>query len=316
MNQPINLCFVFDEKFADFFKVALLSIDSNTSSELAVYVVDCGISEKKLIELEQFVSTLENVVLLKFGRPKREQVFEDFSMEERFSSAVFYRLAIPKIFPELERVIYLDCDIIANDDIIKLWNEDLAGCPFGAVEEEGNLFSQSAHRKHKEKFNIPADHKYFNSGVLLIDCKKFEQSRVYERVLEAIKNADVPFIFPEQDAMNFCLNNDEHYSLSPKYNFCPFTPLAKDVLRKEKRLALIEFTCVKPWFFNRKLVRVFARLHICSYTVKFLLLFWKYSDQVDKERYQSKDISYTLKFFYKRLFQPVEKLFTGKLFKR
>ena len=67
---------------------------------------------------------------------------------------------------------------------------------------------------------------------------------------------------------------------------------------------------------GEKTAKLFEKLHICSYTVKFLLLFWKYSDRVDSERYQSKDISYTLKFFYKRLFQPIEKLFTGKLFKR
>lgn len=306
MRLPINLCFVFDDKFADFFKVALLSIDSNTSSELAVYVVDCGISEKKRTELELFVSTLKNVVTLRFGSPERTDAIENYTIPPWFSTAIFYRLAIPKIFPEMERVIYLDCDIIADGDIVELWNEDIAGCPFGSVEEDVNFFNSKGRENYKAKIGVPLSNKYFNSGMLLIDCKKFEHAKIFERVIKCIQTSKVAFSCPEQDAMNVCLENDEHYPLSPKYNFCPFTPLAQKCLKIIQHPVVIHYSGMKPHTCNRKLLTVLSKCHLFPYVTNIIMKFWKYSDKVDKKCFQTDDTRETLRFLWKRVFQPIE----------
>lgn len=297
MKLPINLCFVFDERFADFFKVALLSIESNTSSSLAVYVVDCGISEKKRTELEQFASTLKNVVSLQFGLPERIDSIENYVIPSWFSTAVFYRLAIPKIFQKLERVIYLDCDIIADGDIAELWNEDLAGCPFGAVEEDGNFFNSKSKERYKERIGVPLSNKYFLSGMLLIDCKKFEQSKIFERVIKCIQTSNVVFSCPEQDAMNVCLNNDEHCPLSPKYNFCPFTPLAHKCLKIIQHPVIIHYSGMKPHSCNRKLISVLTKCHMFSYETNMFLKFWKYADKIDVRGYQNIGCNDTCGFY-------------------
>jgi lipopolysaccharide biosynthesis glycosyltransferase len=72
---------------------------------------------------------MEEYFIDNFGIPERVEVLENFPTEARFNSVVFYRLALSKVFPELKRVIYLDCDIIALGDILKLWNEELNGHP-------------------------------------------------------------------------------------------------------------------------------------------------------------------------------------------
>lgn len=298
---------MFDEKFADYFKVALLSIDSNTSSSLAVYVVDCGISDEKRTELEQFVSTLRNVVSLQFGLPERIDSIENYAIPSWFSTAVFYRLAIPKIFPRLERVIYLDCDIIADGDIAELWNEDLAGCPFGAVEEDGNFFNSNSKERYEKRIGVPLSNKYFLSGMLLIDCKRFEESRIFERVIECIQTSNVVFSCPEQDAMNVCLSNDEHCPLSPKYNFCPFTPLAEKCLKTIQRAVIFHYSGMKPHSCNRKLISVLTKCHMFSYETNIFLKFWKYADRIDVGGYQHIRCNDTLRFLWKRIFQPIER---------
>lgn len=306
MRLPINLCFVFDEKFADFFKVALLSIDSNTLSRLAVYVVDCGISEQKRTELEQFVSTLKNVVLLQFRQPERVDVIEKYNIQAWFSTAIFYRLVVPKIFPELGRVIYLDCDIIADGDIIELWNEDLNGCPFGAVEEDGNFFKNKERENYKARIGVHLSNKYFLSGMLLIDCKKFEESKIFERVIKCIQTSKVAFCCPEQDAMNVCLNNDEHCPLSPKYNFCPFAPLAQKCLKIIQRAVVVHYSGMKPHLCNRKLISVLSKCHMFPYVTNMFLKFWNYADRIDIGCYQHAGYKDTLRFLWKRIFQPIE----------
>ncbi|MDR0742689.1 MAG: glycosyltransferase family 8 protein [Puniceicoccales bacterium] len=311
MIKTINLAFVFDDKFSDLFRVAAYSIAKNTKANLAIYVVDCGISEINREKALKMQEKCENILSVKIGIPKRVDVLENFPTEARFNSVVFYRLAIPKVFPELSRVIYLDCDIVAIGDISELWNEDLEGRPFGAVEEDGNFSDEKIRADKLAYLKFPEENRYYNSGVLLIDSKKFEESQIFERVIEQVKQTKIFFPCPEQDAMNICLRNDEHLPLHPKYNFIPFASLSKKCFASiEKNVVLIEYACVKPWEMNRTTVKLFHCLGLCRYSTSMLLKFWHYADQLGDMNPGNKNPFPTLKFFYKRLFQPMGRFFS------
>ncbi|MDR1233112.1 MAG: glycosyltransferase family 8 protein [Puniceicoccales bacterium] len=311
MTETINVAFVFDDKFSDLFRVAVYSIAKNTKSNLAIYVVDCGISEINRGKVLQMQEKCENILSVKIGIPERIDVLENFPTEARFNSVVFYRLAIPKVFPELDRVVYLDCDIVAIGDIFELWNEDLNGRPFGAVEEDGNFSDEKIRADKLAYLKFPEENRYYNSGVLLIDSKKFEESKIFERVIEQVKQTKIFFPCPEQDAMNICLRNDEHLPLHPKYNFIPFASLSKKCFAAiGKNVVFIEYACVKPWEMNRTMVKLFHCLGLCRYSTFMLLKFWHYADQLGDVNPSNKNPLSTLKFFYKRLLQPMERFFS------
>ncbi|MDR2776508.1 MAG: glycosyltransferase family 8 protein [Puniceicoccales bacterium] len=311
MIETIDIAFVFDDKFSDLFRVAAYSIAQNTKANLTIYVIDCGISEINREKVLQLKEKCENILSIKIGMPERVDVLENFPTEERFNSVVFYRLAIPKVFPELSRVIYLDCDIVAVGDISELWNEDLNDCPFGAVEEDGNFSDEKIRADKLAYLKFPEENRYYNSGVLLIDSQKFEESQIFERVIEQVKQTKIFFPCPEQDAMNICLRNDEHLSLHPKYNFIPFASLSKKCFASiGENVVLIEYACVKPWEMNRPTVKLFHYLGLCRYSTFMLLKFWHYADQLGDVSPSNKNPFPTLKFFYKRLFQPIGRFFS------
>ncbi|MDR1595787.1 MAG: glycosyltransferase family 8 protein [Puniceicoccales bacterium] len=306
MVETVNIAFAFDDKFTGLFLVAASSIAKNTASTLVVHIVNCGIAEENIKRIYQLNEMCENISEIKISMPERVDVLEKLPTEERFNSSVFYRLAIHKVFSDLERVIYLDCDIVANGDILELWHEDLGGRPFGAVEEDGNLsdektrlYKQSVLELSKEKF-------YYNSGVLLIDCEKFKESKIFERVIEYVGNTKIFLSCPEQDAMNACLEQDEHLPLSPKYNFIPFATLARECLKKIGKPILIEYACVKPWQMDRGTVKFFHSLKMFPYATTMLMEFWAYADTIDSGGFDGKNIFSTLKFFLKCATQPVE----------
>ncbi|MDR1457313.1 MAG: glycosyltransferase family 8 protein [Puniceicoccales bacterium] len=311
MTETINVTFVFDDKFSDLFRVAAYSIAQNTKANLAIYVVDCGISEINREKVLQLKEKCDNILSIKIGMPERVEVLENFPTEARFNSVVFYRLAIPKVFPELSRVIYLDCDIVATGDISELWHEDLNGRPFGAVEEDGNFSDEKIRADKLAYLKFPEENRYYNSGVLLIDSKKFEESQIFERVIGQVKQTKIFLPCPEQDAMNICLRNDEHLPLHPKYNFIPFASLSKKCFFSiGKNVVLIEYACVKPWEMNRPTVKLFHCLGLCRYSTFMLLKFWYYADQLGDVDPSNKNPFPTLKFFYKRLFQPMGRFFS------
>ncbi|MDR1413846.1 MAG: glycosyltransferase family 8 protein [Puniceicoccales bacterium] len=316
MTDSINIAFVFDDKYSDLFRIAAYSIAQNTTSQLAVYVIDCGISETNKRKIFQLREKCKNILSIKIDAPERVDVLENFPTEARFNSVVFYRLAIPKIFPELERVIYLDSDIVACGDIAELWKEDLKGCPFGAVEEYGNFFGEKIRADKLAYLKFPKENRYYNSGVLLMDPKKFEESQIFERVIEQVKKTKIFLHYPEQDAMNMCLRNDEHLPLHPKYNFMPFFLLAKKCFRDiGGKVVLLEYACVKPWEMNRTTVKIFHKLGLCRYSTSMLLKFWHYADKFEDLNLSNKNPFPTLKFFYKRLLQPLERLLLKPILK-
>ncbi|MDR2603036.1 MAG: glycosyltransferase family 8 protein [Puniceicoccales bacterium] len=312
MGETIDIAFVFDDKFSDLFKVTIYSIAKNTKLSLAVHIIDCGISEENKDLIQKFMSEFKNISSIECRLPERVEVLETYTIPAHFSTAIFYRLAIPKVFPELSRVIYLDCDTIAVGDISELWNEDLNGCPFGAVEEDGNFFNEKTKWRRMKEINFPENKHYYNSGVLLIDTHRFEDSKIFERVIEFMENIDLQLSCPDQDAMNLCLDCSEHMTLDPKYNFIPFASSSAKCLKKIQKPIIIHYAGKKPWEMNKKIIRFAASYGVGKYHMSMMLKYWEYADYVDGKKFSSGNVFHTLKFLYKCLFQPIERFISRK----
>ena len=77
------------------------------------------------------------------------------------SKATYYRLLIADILPkEIDRVLYLDCDIIVNDSLEELWGIDMTGKAIAASPQIG-----SGH--DCERLGYPIEDGYFNAGQFL-----------------------------------------------------------------------------------------------------------------------------------------------------
>ncbi|MDR2778693.1 MAG: glycosyltransferase family 8 protein [Puniceicoccales bacterium] len=312
-SKTINVAFVFDDKFSDLFKVAAYSIAKNTTSNLTIYIIDCGISPMHRTDIYSFREQLSNVVDIFFEKPKRFATFEECQIPGHFSSAIFYRLAIGKTFPNIKRVIYLDCDVIVDGDIKELWDTDLEGRSFGALNDETNFFLPEDIERRKRKIGIPLERSYMSSGVLLIDLKIFEKERVFERVLEFMGQCKIPLACPEQDAMNICLGEKEHFPINPRFNFTPFATQSKRCLKKFGPPVIIHFSCGKPWTFSKKLIGKFEQFHLFNYEIGFIKKYWKYSDEIDEHAFSSTGAKNTILFFYKRVFGKAEYFVAKKI---
>lgn len=306
MNLPINIVFCCDDAYAAKLAVAAYSLLRSNQSSVALFVIDCGISEKNKQLVYSLQTKCHNLVSVVFKNPDRITCFEDFPVSPWFSSAIFYRLAIPEIFPDIARAIYLDCDVIVDADITELWHTDLGNCSFSALNDEGNfLLSEDAERR-KKVAGIPLNRIYMSSGVLLLDSQKFVKSRILERVIEVIKNHHGALVCPEQDAMNICIGEDEYVPLDPRFNFTPFANLAKKRIREGIVPAIIHYSCMKPWTFNRKLVDWLYKSHLFRYELGFIEKYWHYSDDIDPHGYSAQTVKVTIKALYKRVFGPIE----------
>jgi len=119
-----------------------------------------------------------------------------------FSAAASYRLALPKVVPpEVRRLLYLDCDMVAVRDIAELWRTDLAGRAAAAVSDPGVDGADFAAR-----WGLPAGRPaYFNSGVVLLDLAVIRAEGLFDRAQEFLVANQGDLKFPDQDALNYAL---------------------------------------------------------------------------------------------------------------
>jgi lipopolysaccharide biosynthesis glycosyltransferase len=278
----------------------------NTGKNLRIHVVDCGISAENRRKILEITAKYGNVSSVRVRAPRRIDVFENFITPKHFNSSIFYRLTIGETFPDIaeDRYIYIDCDVLVDGDIAELWNVDLKNAAFGAVSEDKNFVNSL---RRRASLGI-AHAEYFNSGVMLIDGKKFMESEIFERTLKFVETTEMELGCSEQDAMNACLGEHECLPLSPKFNFMPFAEYSKRCLRRDGNPVIVHYAGPKPWVINRRVAQLMESVHLFQHSSRMLMKFWKYADEVDGVTFpNSKSNSQTADFFCKRLLQPIER---------
>ncbi|MDR2721197.1 MAG: hypothetical protein LBB15_02825, partial [Puniceicoccales bacterium] len=197
--------------------------------------------------------------------------------------------------------------------IRKLWQTNLDGHSFAALDEEGNFYAPEGMAGRKIRAGISQERIYMCSGVLLIDCKCFEEMKIFERILEFVKMRKDPLPCPEQDAMNICLAADEHLPLNPRFNFTPFAPLAKRRLREIKKPIIVHFSWGKPWCLNRKIVNYAYKFGLFRYSFGFIKKYWEYADKAGCRTLTSERKIPTYYFMYKCTFGKIEHFVAKKI---
>lgn len=136
----------------------------------------------------------------------------------KWHRSICFRLLAPDLLPsDIERVIYLDCDITVDTDLMPLWETVLGGMPCGAVTEEEGPDSDLMHYLSEIIPGLDLSQRYFNSGVLLMDLRMFRTKQLHAKALRYIKEFGNMLQCPDQDALNIVLSQ-QCRPLSLKWN--------------------------------------------------------------------------------------------------
>lgn len=171
----------------------------------------------------------------------------------RFHISCWYRVLLPRLLPDLSRVLYIDADTLVLDRLEDLWETDLRGNTFGAVINP--LYPFMPDRAHELGLAGPAE--YLNSGVLLMDLERMRAIGLVER-LRAYARQHPRNPWPEQDALSVVCRGD-WLALPPRWNVqstlfdlhpsrLPFP--ADEVRRARQQPGIVHFIGpLKPWHY-------------------------------------------------------------------
>lgn len=161
---------------------------------------------------------------------------------------IFTRLWVSEFFaPDVDRVLYLDSDMVIVQSLDPLWETSLEGHTLGAVSIPGST--------RCPMFGIPEANGYFNSGVMLIDLVRWRESAAFDRLIAFIQANHARLIDPDQDALNAVLH-DDRMALDHVWNvitpfYFPYHDLlltAAEIERVRRQARIIHFNgASKPW---------------------------------------------------------------------
>jgi len=220
MSETIHVAYCLDDGYAEYTCVSMASMLANTKSNIHFHVVSNRLGDENKAKLSSLSERFPQM-LLSFHK----FTFDSDGFEigrTHLTAEAYYRIYLPEILPDLERILYIDGDTVINGDISELWNIDLGEYTVGVVVD---LHSQ-IHMERCKAIGFNDDDLYFNSGVLLINLKKFEKYQfirqiptiipeLYEKVTKINEGW-----FPDQDLLNYKFNADKSALFLPlQYNF-------------------------------------------------------------------------------------------------
>lgn len=160
-------------------------------------------------------------------------VFPSMFTSRHISQDAYYRLAIPHLLTEYDKVLYLDVDIIVNGDLFELYSLDLKGNMIAGVQE---YLTKKQKKYEKSIGNDPS--LYVNSGVLLMDVKLISESNIFNNYIIPLLSKS--FEQHDQDIINLVFRNSI-YLLENKFNY------SFQNLRNNSFPLIIHFIIFKPW---------------------------------------------------------------------
>lgn len=130
-----------------------------------------------------------------------------------FPNIIWYRTLLPRLRPELDRILYLDCDTLVLGSLKPLWRTSLDGLYVAAVR---NLIEPKLSTRH-HALGIPPEQTYFNSGVLLMNLAAIRRDNCPERIFEHARCYHGQSLWPDQDSLNYVLGPRCAF-LHPRWN--------------------------------------------------------------------------------------------------
>jgi len=192
--------------------IVTLKRDSN----IAIFVIDGGMSRANKRKILQTIPLQR--VSLSWLQPKRA-LLKNLPTSQSITIAAYYRLLIPTLLPQqLTKAIYLDSDLIVRGNLEELWNIDIGENYVLAVQDMGAPYvSSSRGLINYQMLGIPANYKYFNSGVLVMNLKKWREDSISQKIFAYLEKNKEFIRWHDQDALNAMLAG-KWGELDPRWN--------------------------------------------------------------------------------------------------
>lgn len=209
MNIVINV----DNKYLQHAMATLCSLyENNKEHKIILHVMQSGLSAKSRNYINDLAARYYNKVMYYDMDDSRLEGVQ-YRKNRPLSPAAYYRLLLAEVLPkDLDKVLYLDCDMIILRDISEIFHLELDGFALAATLDQFPYSSQ-----HRLQLQMEADERTFCSGIMLVNLKYWRDHNVTEGLLEYAKRPRKEIWLHDQDVLNYYFKK-QWFLLPPKWN--------------------------------------------------------------------------------------------------
>ena len=262
-SKVIPIFFAVDDGYIPFLAVTLQSLIENASKDYyyEMKILYTNISEEnkeKILKYESENVKIEFVDLNYYLEELQEKLYT----RDYYTKTTYYRLMIPNLYPQYDKILYLDSDITVLGDVSELYNTDLEENLVGAVPD-GSVRAIKEFSDYVERVVGMADYKnYFNAGILLMNLKEMREFDFQTKFLYLLENMKFS-VAQDQDYLNrICKGRTKILDAG-----WDVMPLPTDTPMQENDIKIIHYNLIyKPWHFDNVLYQEY---------------FWRYAKKTE-----------------------------------
>lgn len=210
----MNILVTLNANYLKPLKVMLTSLFLNNPGEkITIYLMHSSLTKEEIKEVEDFIEKHNQALEEVQADP---DIFSDAPVVKHFSVEMYYRLLAYKFLQEsLDRILYLDPDILIINDLRELYDEDIDGYLYAAAYHD-RASVREINRLRLKPYEIDA---YYNSGVLLMNLEEQRKRIKEEELYEFVELNKKKLILPDQDIINGLYSRDIKDIDEVLYNF-------------------------------------------------------------------------------------------------
>lgn len=225
----MHIAFCLDNNYIPHCSTVISSIIENNKEEnITFHIISDFISSDNKLSLSNWISSFNNKNIIFHNVIKDD--FKRFPVGEAYINiTTYYRLLLPNILNDIDKVLYLDCDLIINQSLKDLWNTDIDKYALAGVKDRINDSIRLYNR-----LNYDIKYGYVNAGVLLINLKKWREKKVFDKALLLSSERPEVLMNHDQDIINmiFC---DSKKIIDFKYNLLEYYLYTEDWLYLDRK---------------------------------------------------------------------------------
>ena len=217
MTRPtIPVFFAVDDNFAKYTVVTLHSLIKNASREYnySVYILSTVISDDMKNKISSYNDDnfkIEFVDVTSY----LESISDKLPLRHYYSKTTYYRLFISEMYPQYDKAVYLDSDLIILGDISKLYNTDIGDCYLAGCHEQA-MEQMDVYGTYVEEVLGISRHNFFNAGMMLINAKQFREKNILDKFITLL--GEYNFIVTQDEDYLNVICKDHVYWLDQKWN--------------------------------------------------------------------------------------------------
>jgi lipopolysaccharide biosynthesis glycosyltransferase len=240
-----------DDNYAQHCAVMLASLFRNNRDEkFHIHILHAGLKSLNINRLKSLITQFNGAS--SFYVVSKEDVAAA-PITHHVSIATYFRFFAPKLLPDsIEKVLYLDADLLVRKNISALWSTPLG------PEEYVAAVNECVSAEHKKLIGIKEDSPYFNAGVMLVHLKKWREENISDSAIKYIANNPSRIVYWDQDVMNVLFEgkwrslnycwNVSHFFYTNSIDSEYFNLSKEDYVRIKTDPYILHFSGhVKPW---------------------------------------------------------------------